>query len=187
MSKQKQLKQNKILADFKDNIEVTELREKIIFDLLQYYKETDDIGKMDIEILLKNYWKNWYPTKVKASKKAWSKAEKKGIKDITSVSWGAQKSNINIGGLSDTRGKNKNFHWEHYIPASMFIKKFKELSKAKFNAEEEKENIKAIVSSHQVVWILNEENKRLDKKYRDIKREDSEVAYKDVGIDIYNK
>jgi hypothetical protein len=73
--------------------------------------------------------------------------------------------------------KRKIFHWEHYYPVEQLIR---ELSKLK---EFDDASIYRVIKKAKIVWILKEENRKLDKVAKSI-RPNPKKAYKEAGIEL---
>ena len=98
------------------------------------------------------------------SKKALEKAKELGI-DLYSMTWLNQ---------NKFDPKRKIFHYEHCVT-------IKELRLAVLNSNED---IQKIIKREVVCWILKEENKILDKKYKSSRPGGWKRCYKDCGIEI---
>jgi hypothetical protein len=113
-----------------------------------------------------------YISPITASKKAQIIADKQGLGPLSEYIWKDQKSK---NGLNDP--KRKIFHWEHYYPVEQLIRELIELKKLN------DQSIYKVIRKAKIVWILKEENRKLDKNYKSI-RPNPKKAYKEAGIKL---
>jgi hypothetical protein len=144
---------------------------KIIKAVLQIYKNDQDKKYIkNILALTVRMLENISPIKV--SKKAQKLANERGLGPLQQFNW--QKQN-KVNGMKDF--KRKIFHWEHYYPVEQIIQEL--LSINKINND----SIYSVIKKVEIVWILKEENQKLDKMFRS-KRPNPSLAYKKAGIKI---
>ena len=113
-----------------------------------------------------------YISPITASKKAQILANKKGLGPLKNYIW---KDQTRKNGMKDS--KRKIFHWEHYYPVEQLIRELNGLKTLNDSS------IYKIIRKAKIVWILKEENRKLDKDYKSI-RPNPKKAYKDAGIEI---
>jgi hypothetical protein len=103
-----------------------------------------------------------------ASVAAATRAAADGLGDLREYTWEDQPKRMRDPG-------RRTYAYDHYVPVS-------ELHRALDALEEPTEaQVNAILSQASVVWLLREENKRLDKTHRS-RRPDPRAAYAATGI-----
>jgi hypothetical protein len=107
-----------------------------------------------------------------SSKKAQILANRKGLGQLEDYIWEHQKRKT---GMNDP--KRKIFHWEHYYPVEQLIRELSKLKKF------DDASIYRVIKKAKIVWILKEENRKLDKVAKSI-RPNPKKAYKEAGIEL---
>jgi hypothetical protein len=153
--------------EYEDFIEIL----KVLVPIFKKNKKSIHIKK----ILVKTIRMIEYVSNINVSKAAQDEADRLGLKSLTEYRWEDQTKKS---GMNDK--KRKIFHWEHYYPVEQIIKDLLSLS------DLDKESIYKVIKKTEIVWILKEENKKLDKKYKSF-RPDPSKSYKEVGIDLLYK
>jgi hypothetical protein len=150
------------------------------------YKNFIEILKVVVPIYKENLDKKYYKvilsmtirmvenlSNIQYSVEADKKAKRMGLKKkLSQYKWHEQTNKNMMNDLG-----RKIFHWEHYYPVEQIIKELCAFEKLK------EDDIFKIISKTKIVWILKEENKRLDKIAKSI-RPNPEIAYKEAGIKI---
>jgi hypothetical protein len=149
--------------DYKDFIEIL----KVIIPIYKNNKKSVHIKK----ILVFTVRMLEYVSTVKVSEAAQKEANRLGLGPLNKYRWEEQtrKNKMN--------DKNRKiFHWEHYYPVEQIIKELLSIKKV------EDASIYKVIKKTEIVWILKEENKKLDKKYKSF-RPNPNLAYKKSGIE----
>jgi hypothetical protein len=150
--------------DYKNFIEIL----KVIIPIYKNNKKSVHIKK----ILVFTVRMIEYVSAIKVSEAAQNEANRLGLGPLSEFKWEQQTKKS---GMNDKN--RKVFHWEHYYPVEQIIKELCAFEKLKAD------DIFKVISKTKIVWILKEENKRLDKIAKSI-RPDPELAYKEAGIKI---
>jgi hypothetical protein len=147
---------------------------KILKVLVPIFKKSEESVHIK-KILVKTVRMLEYVSNINVSKAAQDEADRLGLKSLNEYRWEDQTKKS---GMNDK--KRKIFHWEHYYPVEQIINELLSLKVL------DKESIYEVIKKTEIVWILKEENKKLDKKYKSF-RPDPDKSYKETGIVLLYK
>lgn len=147
--------------------------------LIEIYQCAQADGHKDVEAWA-NYALHWacrglevFRPAARVSKAAAAKAVQNKIGDISGYRWSVQKTKMHD-------RERKIFHYEHVYPVSQLRRDLQRLKSVT------DEDILRLIQRVDVAWILKEERKKLDAKYRSKRPDDPWEAFEDeeVGIEM---